>query len=66
MLRPEGRDRADGRFTLPALVVGQEYEISLQRDNVYHAAGAVRPETASPIDLGTSTGRCLSTEIAGE
>ena len=44
---------ASGRFTLPALVVGQEYEISVQRDNVYHAAGAVRPETASPIELGT-------------
>ena len=44
---------ADGRFTLPDLVVGQEYEISLQRDNVYEAAGAIRPETASKIELGT-------------
>jgi len=44
---------ANGRFMLPALVVGQEYEISVQRDNVYNAAGTVRPETASPIDLGT-------------
>ena len=50
---PKVVTRADGRFTLPALVVGQEYEISLQRENVYHAAGAVRPETASAIDLGT-------------
>jgi RNA polymerase sigma factor (sigma-70 family) len=44
---------ANGRFTLTTLVVGQEYEISVQRDNVYHAAGAVRPENASHIDLGT-------------
>jgi thiol-disulfide isomerase/thioredoxin len=44
---------ANGRFTLPELVVGQEYEISVQRDNVYPAAGAVRPEKASLIDLGT-------------
>jgi RNA polymerase sigma factor (sigma-70 family) len=44
---------AQGRFTLPSLVVGQQYEISLQKDNVYHAAGVVRPEKPSPIDLGT-------------
>jgi hypothetical protein len=44
---------AHGRFTLPALVVGQEYEICLRSDNVQHAAGAVRPEAASLIDLGT-------------
>ncbi len=42
-----------GRFTLPALVVGQEYGIALLRENVYHAAGAVRPEKAGSIDLGT-------------
>jgi RNA polymerase sigma factor (sigma-70 family) len=42
-----------GRFTLPALVVGQEYEISLLKKNVYEAAGAVRPEKAGAIDLGT-------------
>jgi hypothetical protein len=43
---------AHGRFTLPALVVGQEYEICLRTDDVQHAAGAVRPETASVIGLG--------------
>jgi RNA polymerase sigma factor (sigma-70 family) len=42
-----------GRFTLPSLVIRQEYEISLMKENVYHAAGAVTPESASPIDLGT-------------
>ena len=31
VFHPEGRDRANGQFTLPALVVGQEYEISVQR-----------------------------------
>jgi RNA polymerase sigma factor (sigma-70 family) len=44
---------AQGRFTLPELVVGQEYDISLQKDNVYHAAGAVRPEKAGRVELGT-------------
>jgi thiol-disulfide isomerase/thioredoxin len=44
---------ANGRFTLPALVVGQEYETSVQRDNVYPAAGAVLPEKAGLLDLGT-------------
>ena len=44
---------ANGRFTLPDLVVGQEYVISLQKDNVYHAAGAIRPENPDRIDLGT-------------
>ena len=51
----------EGRFTLPALVVGQEYEISLRDQGAgsalmggdLHAAGAVRPEKAGPIDLGT-------------
>jgi RNA polymerase sigma factor (sigma-70 family) len=42
-----------GRFTLPSLVIGQEYGISLQKDNVYHAAGAVRPEKPGHIELGT-------------
>jgi RNA polymerase sigma factor (sigma-70 family) len=42
-----------GKFTLPALVVGQEYSISVQRDNAFPAAGVVRPETPAPIDLGT-------------
>ncbi len=42
-----------GRFTLPSLVVGQEYEIGIQRDNSYPLAGAVRPEKAEAIALGT-------------
>jgi thiol-disulfide isomerase/thioredoxin len=44
---------SDGKFTLPSLVVGQEYGIAVQRGNSYPAAGAVRPEKAGPIDLGT-------------
>ncbi|WP_435009078.1 sigma-70 family RNA polymerase sigma factor [Tundrisphaera lichenicola] len=44
---------AEGRFILPSLVVGQEYNISVQRDNMYLAAGVVRPESPSPIDLRT-------------
>ena len=43
----------EGRFTLPSLVVGQEYGIAVQRGNTYPAAGAVRPEKAGPFDLGT-------------
>ncbi len=43
----------NGKFTLPSLVVGQEYEIAVQRDNMFPAAGAVRPEKPGPIDLGT-------------
>ena len=50
---PKVTTDANGRFTLPALVVGQAYEISLEKDNVYHAAGAVRPEKPGSIDLGT-------------
>ncbi len=48
-----------GRFTLPALVVDQEYEISLLKHgdgsvpDQYQAAGAVRPKNAARIDLGT-------------
>jgi RNA polymerase sigma factor (sigma-70 family) len=53
LFAPKVKTDAEGRFTLPALVVGQEYQISLMRDNVYHAAGAVRPERPGPIDLGT-------------
>ncbi len=49
---PVGTDSA-GRFTLPSLVVGQEYEIGIQRDNSYPLAGAVRPEKAEAIALGT-------------
>ena len=44
---------SEGRFTLPSLVVGQEYGIAVQRGNSYPAAGAVRPEKAGAIDLGT-------------
>ena len=44
---------SEGRFTLPALVVGQEYEIGIQRDNTFPEAGAVCPKSAERIDLGT-------------
>ncbi len=44
---------SEGRFHLPSLVVGQEYEITLLRKNAYLAAAAVRPEKAGSIDLGT-------------
>ena len=44
---------AQGHFTLPSLVVGQEYGIALLKDNVYHAAGAIQPEKPGHIDLGT-------------
>ena len=43
----------EGKFTLPSLVVGQEYGIAVRRENSYPAAGAVRPEKAGLIDLGT-------------
>jgi RNA polymerase sigma factor (sigma-70 family) len=42
-----------GRFSLRSLVVGQEYEIGIRRENVFPTAGAVRPEKAEPTDLGT-------------
>ena len=44
---------SEGRFTLPGLVVGQEYEIGIQRDRTFPEAGAVCPRSAQPIDLGT-------------
>ncbi|SIN87267.1 RNA polymerase sigma factor, sigma-70 family [Singulisphaera sp. GP187] len=44
---------AEGRFTLPSLVVGQAYYISTLRGNVYPATGAVRPKAPGLIDLGT-------------
>jgi thiol-disulfide isomerase/thioredoxin len=50
---PKVTTDAKGRFTLPALVVGQEYGISLLTNNVYQPAGAVRPEKEGLIDLGT-------------
>ena len=37
----------DGRFTLPSLVVGQEYQIAVQR-TTFPAAGAVTPEKPVP------------------
>lgn len=43
----------EGRFTLPSLVVGEEYHISVLRGNQYAPTGAVQPETPGPIDLGT-------------
>ena len=42
-----------GRFTLPALVVGQKYEISVKRDDVYRMAGVAEPQQPGPMDLGT-------------
>ena len=44
---------AEGRFTLPSLVIGQEYEISVQRENTFPMAGLVKPEKGGRIDLGT-------------
>lgn len=44
---------ADGRFTLPDLVVGQEYRVTVQRGNFFHQAGFVKPKAPGPIDLGT-------------
>jgi hypothetical protein len=47
----------DGRFTLPELVVGQEYKILLHKDDFFYHAGAVRPQKAATIDLGTLNAR---------
>ena len=44
---------AQGRFTLPSLVVGQEYNIGVRRDDMISAAGVARPEKPGPLDLGT-------------
>ena len=49
---PKAMTDSAGRFTLPSLVVGQDYEISIQRGKFFHGAGAVRPEKAGAIDLG--------------
>jgi len=45
----------DGRFTLPALIVGQKYEIGVRPEADAHvpSLGFVRPERPGPIDLGT-------------
>ncbi len=47
----------DGRFTLPELVVGQEYKILLHKDPFFYNAGAVRPQKGGTIDLGTLRAR---------
>jgi hypothetical protein len=44
---------AQGRFTLPSLVVGQIYDFALARDDDYLRAGRVQPKNSEPIDLGT-------------
>ena len=44
---------AEGRFTLPSLAVGADYEITLPKENAFLAAGSVRPEAPGRIDLGT-------------
>ena len=46
---------AEGRFTLPSLVVGQPYTIALQEANGTgsYNAGSVQPDRATAIDLGT-------------
>lgn len=43
---------AEGRFHLPSLVLGQEYEINLRKETHLLPAGAVRAESAGHIDLG--------------
>ncbi len=50
---PEVATDRDGKFALPSLVIGQEYEIAVEREYCIPAAGAIRPEKASMIDLGT-------------
>ena len=43
-----------GRFTLPSLVVGQDYHIAVMRENQFIMAGMVRPRKPGPMDLETS------------
>ena len=43
---------AEGRFTLPSLVVGQEYNIGVRRDNMFPAAGVAHPTAPGLLDLG--------------
>ncbi len=50
---PKVKTDAQGRFTLPSLVVGQEYPISVMRDRSIPRAGVARPEKPGPLDLGT-------------
>ena len=50
---PVVKTDGNGQFTLPALVVGQSYEISVVRnDGVYLPTGLARPEVPGAIDLG--------------
>ncbi len=42
-----------GRFTLPSLVVGQDYHIAVMRENQFAMAGMARPRKPGPMDLGT-------------
>ncbi len=42
-----------GRFTLPSLVVGQDYHIAVMRENQFIMAGMARPKKPGPMDLGT-------------
>jgi len=44
---------AKGRFNLPELVVGEEYNVSIEKGGQYKMAALVRPERPGPIDLGT-------------
>jgi thiol-disulfide isomerase/thioredoxin len=53
LFAPKVATDAEGHFTLPSLVVGQAYDIALERDGHYLAAGRLQPESAEPIDLGT-------------
>lgn len=64
---PKVKTDGEGKFTLPSLVVGQRYEIAVQRENVYPAAGMVRPDKAVSIDLGTlRVGAYHEKTVAGE
>jgi thiol-disulfide isomerase/thioredoxin len=42
-----------GRFTLPSLVVGQDYHIAVMRENQFAMAGMAHPTKPGPMDLGT-------------
>ena len=57
---PEVTTDRDGKFTLPSLVVGQEYNIAVPRGNTFPAAGVVRPEKARSDRSGNAPGRGLS------
>jgi hypothetical protein len=57
---------ARGRFTLPGLVVGQEYQIMADRDGTYPAAAAIRLGLPIPYLLGTLRIGALDEERAAE